>query len=80
MVLAISDGAVILKPFKAGVSGRPGRQYRPVRGGKGSNQIISSLFIPHINNDLGRLQLIVKRYIKDENKVEIENKSQRAFT
>ena len=29
MVLAIGDGAVVLKPFMAGVSGRPGRRYRP---------------------------------------------------
>ena len=33
MVLAIGEGAVVLKPFKAGVSGRPGRRYRPAKGG-----------------------------------------------
>ena len=29
----IGDGAVVLKPFKAGVSGRPGRRFRPAKGG-----------------------------------------------
>ena len=33
MVLAIGDGAVVLKPFKAGVSGRPGMRYRPAKEG-----------------------------------------------
>ena len=33
MVLAIGDGAVVLKPFKAGVSGMPESRYRPAKGG-----------------------------------------------